>query len=296
MNISILVPNHSDLRMINMVESIDCCNSEDLKIELLIILNRPTKEVLKQSQYILDNYSEKFSVKIINEKICNLGYLYNRGVKEATYDNLLFIDSDVICEKGSIKRMIESMIENNADLVKARLVYKAKSSFVVQARRINTSYTKEPYIPVVLFSKKLFKKISGDYVFAVDTVWCSDAEFAYRVLNSDAQIVYEDAFFYHDNIGVMKDLKDAVLYGCGKGIRIKRTQEEWRPCREILQNHNRAKREKIKLVWRLYSDIWIVLQQIACGIQVHLPILFKETLPFEKSMKIEEIKYEDSEI
>ena len=133
MNISILVPNHSDLRMINMVESIDCCNSEDLKIELLIILNRPTKEVLKQSQYILDNYSEKFSVKIINEKICNLGYLYNRGVKEATYDNLLFIDSDVICEKGSIKRMIESMIENNADLVKARLVYKAKSSFVVHS-------------------------------------------------------------------------------------------------------------------------------------------------------------------
>ena len=45
MDISILIPNHSDLRMIHMIESIDYFDCDDHRVELVIVLNRPTNAV-----------------------------------------------------------------------------------------------------------------------------------------------------------------------------------------------------------------------------------------------------------
>lgn len=50
-------------------------------------------------------------------------------------------------------------------------------------RLVNTTNVIVPYIPVILLNKKIFWELSDNVMFAVDTVWCSDAEFGYRVLN-----------------------------------------------------------------------------------------------------------------
>ncbi len=62
MNISIIIPNHSDLRMYKMINSIDYFNNEDRTVELIIVLNKPTKEVLFQDRV----NKKRFFKKILN--------------------------------------------------------------------------------------------------------------------------------------------------------------------------------------------------------------------------------------
>ena len=64
MNISILIPNHSDLRMINMIQSIDYFNNEMHQVELLIVLNNPTDLVIKQVEEVKEKFKEKFLFNI----------------------------------------------------------------------------------------------------------------------------------------------------------------------------------------------------------------------------------------
>lgn len=84
MNISILIPNHSDLRMINMIQSIDYFNNEMHQVELLIVLNNPTDLVIKQVEEVKEKFKEKFLFNIIQTEYCNLGHVYNEGFKNAT--------------------------------------------------------------------------------------------------------------------------------------------------------------------------------------------------------------------
>ena len=56
MNISILIPNHSDLRMINMIQSIVYFNNEMHQVELLIVLNNPTDLVIKQVEEVKEKF------------------------------------------------------------------------------------------------------------------------------------------------------------------------------------------------------------------------------------------------
>ena len=56
MNISILIPNHSDLRMINMIQSIDYFNNEMNQVELLIVLNNQTDLVIKKVEEVKEKF------------------------------------------------------------------------------------------------------------------------------------------------------------------------------------------------------------------------------------------------
>ena len=47
MNISIIIPNHSDLRISRMIDSIDFHSNEYHQVELVIVLNKPTDAVVK---------------------------------------------------------------------------------------------------------------------------------------------------------------------------------------------------------------------------------------------------------
>lgn len=291
MNLSIIVPNHNDLRMLDMISSIDYFSDNSRIVEIIIILNNPTKELVEQCVFIQKKY-KKFSIKVLNECYQNLGYLYNVGIKNAQFDNILFLDSDVVCENGAIEQLISDLESNKHNmLAKAELVYKKSNNLVEKSRLCNTTKDVPPYIPVILIKKDIFKHFKDDFIFAVDTVWCSDAEFANRVLNENIQFTYSKARFYHDKISLKKDIKDAMLYGFGKGIRIKRTKEYWSPIKEISDMNRKTLDNGLTLIERLYCIFWIVLQQISCGFQLISPILFKDSLDFKKTMKRDELFY-----
>lgn len=287
MNISILIPNHSDLRMINMIQSIDYFNNEMHQVELLIVLNNPTDLVIKQVEEVKEKFKEKFLFNIIQTEYCNLGHVYNEGFKNATYDNIFIIDTDMICQKGSINKMVNAM--GDKLIVKGKILFDSTNRIIRQARLVNTTNTIEPYIPAIIINRNVFLRLKDDFMFAVDTVWCSDAEFANRIINEKIDVVYTDATFYHEKIAFKKDLKDAFLYGFGKAIRIKRTKEEWKPLREINNIYQSGKINKLSFDEQCYSIFWMILLQIACAFQKHLPPLFKSSLPFSKSASIRDV-------
>ena len=210
MNISILIPNHSDLRMINMIQSIDYFNNEMHQVELLIVLNNPTDLVIKQVEEVKEKFKEKFLFNIIQTEYCNLGHVYNEGFKNATYDNIFIIDTDMICQKGSINKMVNAM--GDKLIVKGKILFDSTNRIIRKARLVNTTNTIEPYIPAIIINRNVFLRLKDDFMFAVDTVWFSDAEFANRIINEKIDVVYTDATFYHEKIAFKKDLKDAFLY------------------------------------------------------------------------------------
>ncbi|WP_410985059.1 glycosyltransferase family 2 protein [Bacillus cereus] len=294
MDISIIIPDRSDLRIKDLIESIDYYNDEKKTVEIIVVLNKPTKELEELVYKIKEQKKDKFKFKILNINFCNLGLAYNTGIQNATYENILFLDSDLICRKGSIKQMVQEMIENDVLLVKSKLLYEQKNNFsnnlVYKSRLATTTNCEPPYIPVILIKKEIFRVLNDGYMFAVDTVWCSDADFAYRVLAKKIKIFYSDAVFYHASIGLKKDLHDAFLYGLGKGIRVKRTKEKWNPIKEVIFITKLGIPEKLRIIEFMYLFLWAAIQQVACFIQLFLPnkTFFPQSLDFEKSAKLED--------
>lgn len=286
MDLSILIPNHSDLRMIKMIQSIDYFNTKEHHVELLIVLNNPTNLVIKQVEEIKRVFRKKFEFNIIETKFCNLGYVYNEGFKNATYDNIFLIDTDMICQEGSIEKMVNAM--GKELIVKGKILFRNTNKIIQKARLVNTTNAIEPYIPAIIINRNVFNTLKDDFMFAVDTVWCSDAEFAKRIINEKITVIYTDAVFYHDRLTLKKDIKDAFLYGFGKAIRIKRTKEEWNPFTEIRSMYRQGKGNKLSFIELSYLMCWIILLQIACALQKQFPPFFKNSLPFSRSSSIRE--------
>ena len=288
MSATILIPNKSDTRVERMIKSIDYYGDKSEKLEILMVLNKPTEEIICLTEKLKNQYKDKFIFSVINISKSNLGLAYNEGIKYAKYNNVVFIDTDLICEPGALKKLIEYQRKKNSLIVKANLIYKDMNFLVKSARLVNTTNVIVPYIPVILLNKKIFWELSDNTMFAVDTVWCSDAEFGYRVLNEKVKIDYVNCKFYHDRLTLKKDIKDAFLYGFGKSIRVKRTKEKWEPFKEIINMYRQGKIQ-LSLIGNLYSVFWISCQQLGCLIQYFKKPIFKESMPYESSMKREEL-------
>lgn len=292
MNLSIIIPDHNDLKLLDLVASIDYTNDKDCFVELVIVLNKPTEELINLVSRLKINYREKFEFNIITVDICNLGYVYNVGIKNCKYDLIMFLDSDLVCEKRAIKTLVDTMKDNHIKIAKGKVYFEKKETFwgkiIYESRYATTTNVKVPYIPVIIIRKDIFKILDDGYMFPEDTVWCADADFAYRVLKKQLNIKYLNACFYHPSISVKKDIIDAAYYGFGKGIRVKRTKEKWNAWHEILMFNRLGKNENIHLISRLYLIAWCCIQQVCCGIQLIAPnnMFLKET----RSFKYEESK------
>ena len=275
MNISILIPNHDETHA----------------VQLVIVLNNPTPQLEELTHCIQQEHRESFTFKIVRIDKCNLGAAYNAGIVHADYDQILFLDSDLICIPGAIQKMVDTMRVHQTPIVKGKVLFdsnNAASRLTAHVRYVTTTDTKEPYIPVILMDKYLFRKLNDGYMFAVDTVWCSDADFSNRVMKKKIPIGYTDAFFRHPSITLRKDIKDAFYYGLGKGIRTKRTNEKWRPFNEVRGILKAGKNRPLSKGEIAYLLLWSSTMQLGCFVQLILPntMILKQSIDFEKSSKV----------
>lgn len=250
--------------------------------EFIVVLNRGTEALELLTDELHEEYAPFCDVRTVVTDVCNLGHLYNIGLLAASFDDCLFIDSDIICAPGAIDKLVDAH-EVHRSVTKGRTVFVGGSKLVRQARLVNTTDDVPPYIPIVIVNKNVFGRLNGTFVFAVDVVWCSDAEFAYRVLESGVEVTFvDDAEFFHDAV-LKTDVRDAWLYGLGKGNRINRTGEAWHPLGEILAT---ARKARTQVGWSgvAYATFWIALQQLACWRQVGRQNLFDDAMPFAASL------------
>ncbi|OGM29475.1 hypothetical protein A2630_00575 [Candidatus Woesebacteria bacterium RIFCSPHIGHO2_01_FULL_44_10] len=218
MNISVVIPVCNDLRLKACIDSID------EKVEVVISLNKPTKELKDLIKSILKVQKEKNKYKNIKFNICEIGYpsiagAYNNGIKHASYENILLMDSDCIFEKGCIRKLHQNI--KGHLLSKGKVVFSSNSlvtKVVARAREFHTSDKVSAYSPPLLFKKKIINKIGG-YYFHPSLCWLEDSEFDKRVQNAQLEIAYDkSAKVIHPSLSPARDLKSAIWYGVGKRI------------------------------------------------------------------------------
>ena len=87
--ISIIIPCADDLRVAQCIESID------ENAEIIVVLNGPTEQI--------KNLVKKYFVKTFFLKERNLGMALNVGIKNASYNRVLLMDSDCVFFKNTIR-------------------------------------------------------------------------------------------------------------------------------------------------------------------------------------------------
>lgn len=208
MDLSIVIPVKDDIRIKQCIDSID------ENVEVVVVLNDPSKEV----EEIVSEIGENLNVVKIDE--ANLSKAYNYGILNAKYENIFLMDSDCIFSRGCIKKLYDGL--SNSDLAKGKVVFKKNSkisNIIAKVREFTTSDFCNAYSPPLAFKKDIVNKIG--YYFDPDLRWEEDYEFNLRVKKNKLSINWiQEAEIYHPELTLYRDLKSAYNYGTGHYIGI----------------------------------------------------------------------------
>jgi glycosyltransferase involved in cell wall biosynthesis len=111
--ISIIVPVYNVEKYLSAcIESI--INQTYQNLEIILVDDGATDN----SSQICDAYALKDSrIKVLHEKNAGSAEARNKGLQEATGDFIAFVDSDDLISAGFYQRLLNVLVENNADIV-----------------------------------------------------------------------------------------------------------------------------------------------------------------------------------
>lgn len=206
--ISIVIPCAYDLRLSQCIESVD------ENAEVIIVLNGPTQKIR--------DLVKQYPVKTFFLKERNLGAALNIGIRNASYDKVLLMDSDCVFEKGTIKLLYNGL--ENFKLSKGKVIFHFNNFFnkiLAKAREYTTSDTPSAYKPPLALKKSVIDEVG--YYFDDDVHWTEDADFDQRVRTANVSINFiPSAVIYHPPVTLIGDLRSASRYGIGRRIRVEK--------------------------------------------------------------------------
>lgn len=209
LSLSIVIPCADDIRIKH------CLNSIDEKVEIVVVLNGATKEIL--------NIVNSYDVKVVEIKEKNLSRALNIGIKEARNPNIILIDSDCRFEKGAIKKLFRGLREHY--IAKGEVVFESNnliSETIAKVREYAYYDPPKPYNPFLAIRKSL-KQLVGDYYFDEKIHWTEDADLNARLKKAGVEVNYVfSARVFHPPLSLRHDLRSAFRYGIGKRIRVEK--------------------------------------------------------------------------
>ena len=218
MNISVLIPVSTDLRLRRCIESID------EPVEVVISLNKPSAAIEKMVSDLLRQQKEDGLFPDLSFVVCRIEYpsiaqAYNNGIAHATHPKILLMDSDCVFDPGTIKKLDCGLKDDL--LSKGLLKFETttwSTKVVAKAREYHSTDTISAYSPPLLFDKSIKGHI-GDFYFHPSLCWLEDSEFDSRVQKAKLKINYDpSATIRHPVLTPRRDLKSAFWYGVGKRI------------------------------------------------------------------------------
>lgn len=209
LSLSIIIPCADDVRIKNCIDSID----ED--VEIVVVLNGTTNEVVK----ILEDHS----VRKVEIKERNLSKSLNIGIESAANQYVILIDSDCRFEKGAIRSLFNGL--QNSYIAKGMVVFQSNDFFskvIAKAREYSYYNPPKPYNPFLGIRKDVKKHIGG-YYFDETIHWTEDADLSTRLKKAEIKVKYIfSAIAFHAPITLRQDLRSAFRYGIGKRIRVEK--------------------------------------------------------------------------
>lgn len=210
LDLTIIIPCSTDTKIKYCIQSIyETCKDD---VEVLVSLNRSSRDVKK----ILKGFPK---VKICEIQEANLSKAYNNGIKNASRNNILLMDSDCIFGKNTIELLYAGL--KYEKLSKGLVIFRSNnliSRIISKVREYTTTDFISAYSPPLAFSKDI-KNLIGGYYFHEQVPWSEDSEFNYRIQQVGLRIHYNpEAIIYHAPISIIQDIRSGFKYGRGKRI------------------------------------------------------------------------------
>lgn len=245
-DISVVICVADDIRIKNMLDSIK------EKCEVVVVLNGATQDV----RNIVNSYKKNniFKLKVIEIAERNLSKSRNVGMQKATYDKVVFYDSDCVMTKDALNNY--NKLFENYMLVDGRVEFKSNTfqSKIISVQR-SMGLPGYALCPSMGVRKDIIDKIG--YYFDDDIKWIEDSELNNRAKKANIIVgTIDELTCIHDDLTFKQDLKSAYRYGTGvktaarKGLHKKRPTANWNlimPC------------FKKKITSGFYSIIWNVV-------------------------------------
>ena len=166
LDLSVVICVSDDIRIINTLKSInDNC-------EVIVVLNSPSIKVRQIVESFKNNNIYKLNIFEIPEK--NLSKARNVGTNKASYDKVVYIDSDCIVTKNCLK--IYCKLLDEFLLVDGKVKYlddNFQSKIISRVRE--KGIPGYALCPSMGLNKKIIKYLNG-YFFDEDIKWVEDTE------------------------------------------------------------------------------------------------------------------------
>jgi glycosyltransferase involved in cell wall biosynthesis len=233
----IVIALKDDERIFRCLDSIDTTG-----VEVVLALNG-TPASLRQK---LESHRPRPVLTTIPD-VGNLGAAYNAGIAATSRRYILLMDSDCVFRNGTIERMVRAVVKY--PVVKGQVVYQTGKALIGGLIARIREFDEGDYIsalsPPLIYDRALASRIGG-YHFNDLIHWCEDREFDFRLQMADIPVWRDpEAVIFHDAQQGFDDLRSYWRYGIGEGIG---------------QEMGVFTTPLIPLVWRLGSDIAIVLE------------------------------------
>lgn len=229
--ISVIVPNYNS--SLTIIKTLDSLKNQNLPIEIIVVDDCSTDDSV---DLVKNNFPQ--ARVIINEKNLGRGATRNIGLKLATKDLILFIDSDVWLSNNALLGLINKM--NDCDIVYPRVVFE-NGNIKSPIKKYKYSYPIDSAVVLLKRERLLGKNIKFDEKF----YYSEDLDFFISCYLNGLKAVYIDSVlaihqdlelaeansskYFHDVLG--------ISYGIKK-IEINKNR--------ILFNHRFKKSELIK--------------------------------------------------
>lgn len=180
-------------------------------IEIILIDDKGNDKSIEIAQNILDEYSEKFKVKIISHEFNKgLSVARNTGIRAAECEYIYFLDSDDCISTDCIELLMYAALKIDADFVigdyecrgNTRLqmpLLKLKTTYLASNEEVLLSYKKGEWYSMAVnkLIKKEFVELNNLYfqenIIHEDELW----SFLLACKANKVGIVHEKTYFYY---------------------------------------------------------------------------------------------------
>lgn len=209
--LSVVIPVSRDLRLS------ECLKSIDEPVEVIIVLNNFPSLGVKN---IVNDFCWK-DLKVVNLDggHNNLSVAFNAGIKAASNEKILIMNSDCIFKKGQLGRI--SNLLNAHDVVKMRIKFSYRSfseQIVSRTRTLFHEYYndgKNIFGPGLGFKKSVRAELNG-YFYDEEIAWGEDGELTKRINRSNLKLYKVKSQIVHAPETMKHDLLTALKIGAGK--------------------------------------------------------------------------------
>lgn len=199
---------------------LECIDSIDLNCEVLIIINGSSDAYIAEMKPELTK--RKVRMECLSEP--NLAKALEYGVWAASYDAILFMDSDCRFVSGAIAKLLEarSKGEPTQEVFKGLVCFDPGktwlSTIIARSRHRHTAAPKTAYKPPLLVDRRLAPKIGG-YFFDARLRWKEDSDLDWRLRTAGCDIVLvPSACILHAPLSLQTDLRSNFRYGIGAAL------------------------------------------------------------------------------